>query len=171
MRLATARRMPVRFWLAACAASVLPDADTILDHLGVPYSHPLGHRGFGHSLAFAALVAGVLTICLFRERRWRVFLFLLVVGVSHGVLDAMTDGGLGVAFFAPFDNTRHFLPWRPLVAAPIAIAPFFSAWGVRVLASEIVHVWLPLAGLLLIVKTVRRSRAGVEPAGREGSRR
>jgi hypothetical protein len=32
---------------------------------------------------------------------------------SHGVLDATTNGGLGVAFFSPFDNRRYFLPWRP----------------------------------------------------------
>jgi len=159
--------MPVRFWLAACAVSVLPDADAILHYLGVPYSHPLGHRGFWHSLVFAALVAGVMTVWLFRERRWRVFLFLFVVGASHGVLDAMTDGGLGVAFFAPLDNARYFLPWRPLVVPPIAIAPFFSAWGVEVLASEIVYVWLPLAGSLLIVETVRRVRARMAPACRE----
>jgi hypothetical protein len=32
------------------------------------------------------------------------------VTASHGMLDAMTDGGLGVAFFAPFDNARYFFP-------------------------------------------------------------
>nr|HRC76832.1 rhodanese-like domain-containing protein [Kouleothrix sp.] len=32
----------------------------------------------------------------------------------HGVLDAMTDGGLGVAFFAPFSATRYFFPFRPI---------------------------------------------------------
>jgi hypothetical protein len=26
----------------------------------------------------------------------------------------MTNGGLGVAFFSPFDNGRYFLPWRPI---------------------------------------------------------
>jgi hypothetical protein len=26
---------------------------------------------------------------------------LFVVTASHGILDAMTDGGLGIAFFAP----------------------------------------------------------------------
>jgi inner membrane protein len=165
VRLVTARKVPLRFQLAACAASALPDADAILHHLGVPYAHPLGHRGFWHSLAFAALVAGVLTLWLFREGRGKTFLFLFVVGATHGVLDAMTNGGLGVAFFAPFDNTRYFLPWRPLVVGPIGIAPFFSAWGLRVLASEIVWVWIPLAGLLAVVETVRRRRAPRPAAG------
>ena len=165
MRITIARKVEVRLWLAACVVSVLPDADAILHWLGVSYWHPMGHRGFSHSLALAAIVAGALTVWLFRERGWRVFLFLFVVGASHGVLDAMTDGGLGIAFFAPFDNTRLFLPWRPLLVAPIGLAPFFSDYGVKVVLSEFVHVWLPLAGSLLVVETIRRTRAGMEPAG------
>jgi len=39
----------------------------------------------------------------------------------------MTKGGLGVAFFSPFDNSRYFLPWRPIRVSPIAIHRFFSA--------------------------------------------
>ncbi|MBK8609138.1 MAG: hypothetical protein IPL84_04125 [Chitinophagaceae bacterium] len=35
-------------------------------------------------------------------------LFLLAAA-SHAILDAMTTGGLGVAF-SPFDNTRYFFP-------------------------------------------------------------
>jgi hypothetical protein len=40
--------------------------------------------------------------------------YFFVVTASHGALDAMTDGGLGIAFFAPFDNTRYFFPFRPI---------------------------------------------------------
>jgi hypothetical protein len=44
----------------------------------------------------------------------------------------MTDGGLGVAFFAPFDNHRYFLSWLlfeflPLVSEDsslVAVMPF-----------------------------------------------
>jgi len=28
----------------------------------------------------------------------------------------MTNGGLGVAYFSPFDNRRYFLPWPPILA-------------------------------------------------------
>ena len=158
MRIAYAGRAPLRVWLMACVLSVLPDADAALHRAGVPYSHPFGHRGFAHSLFFAALAAALSARGLFQERRWRIWLFLFAVGVSHGVLDAVTDGGLGIAFFAPFDNTRYFLPWRPLVVAPIGVRSFFSEWGVDVLRSEIVHVWLPLCGLLLVVEAVRWRR-------------
>jgi inner membrane protein len=57
----------------------------------------------------------------------------------------MTDGGLGIAFFSPFDRTRYFLPWRPIRVSPIGVASFFSRWGLEVLASELVYVWLPVA--------------------------
>lgn len=33
----------------------------------------------------------------------------------------LTDGGLGVAFFSPFDNKRYFLPWRPIRVSPISV--------------------------------------------------
>ena len=161
VRIVYAGRAPLRLWLMACVLSVLPDADAALHHSGVPYSHPFGHRGFTHSFVFAALAAAFAACSLFRERRWRIWLFLSAVGVSHGVIDAMTDGGLGIAFFAPLDNARYFLPWRPLVVSPIGVTAFFSDWGVAVLRSEIVHVWLPLCGLLLVVEAVRwRRRAG-----------
>jgi inner membrane protein len=47
------------------------------------------------------------------------------VKASHGILDAMTDGGLGVAFFSPFDDTRCFFPFRPIKVSPIGLS-FFS---------------------------------------------
>ncbi len=49
----------------------------------------------------------------------KVWLFLFVATISHGILDALTDGGLGVAFFAPFVNTRYFFPWTPIKVSPI----------------------------------------------------
>ena len=41
-------------WLAIGSA-MLPDADVIAFHFGIPYVHPLGHRGLTHSIVFAAL--------------------------------------------------------------------------------------------------------------------
>ncbi len=147
-----------RLYVAACILCVLPDADAALHHAGVAYEHPFGHRGFTHSLLFAALAAGVAAALLREKRQW---LFLFAVGASHGVLDAMTDGGLGVAFFFP-DNTRHFLAWRPLVVGPIGIRPFFSEWGVEVMISEFLYVWLPLGLLLGVVELVRQRKARAE---------
>jgi inner membrane protein len=53
------------------------------------------------------------------------------------VLDAMTNGGLGVAFFAPFDTTRYFFPWRPITVSPIGVGSFFTHRGALVVLSEI----------------------------------
>jgi inner membrane protein len=55
-----------------------------------------------------------------------------VVGAaSHGILDAMTNGGLGVALLSPLDTTRYFRPWRPIQVSPISLRRFFSDEGVR----------------------------------------
>jgi inner membrane protein len=61
----------------------------------------------------------------------------------------MTDGGLGVAFFAPFNNHRYFLPWRPIHVSPIGAGRFFTHRGVEVLQSELLWIWLPAALLAL----------------------
>ena len=44
----------------------------------------------------------------------------------------MTDGGLGVAFFAPCDEMRYFLPWRPVMVSPIGVVEFFTHYGARI---------------------------------------
>lgn len=44
-----------RIVIASMALSALPDADALFFG-AVPYGHPFGHRGFTHSLCFAALV-------------------------------------------------------------------------------------------------------------------
>jgi inner membrane protein len=54
----------------------------------------------------------------------------------------LTDGGLGVALFAPFDNTRIFFPWRPVEVSPIGTG-FFSQRGLAVVESEALWIWLP----------------------------
>ena len=68
--------------------------------------------------------------------------YFAAVTASHGILDALTDGGLGIAFFSPFDTHRYFFPWRPIQVSPIGPG-FFSARGVRVLASELRWIWIP----------------------------
>jgi inner membrane protein len=52
---------------------------------------------------------------------WLVMFYLFAATVSHGLLDALTDGGLGVAFFSPFDTSRYFFPWRPISVCPMAL--------------------------------------------------
>jgi inner membrane protein len=80
-----------------------------------------------------------------------------VVTASHGVLDAMTDGGSGVAFWAPFDDGRYFLPWRPIPVSPIGRG-FFTARGAAVFESELLLVWLPAAIFAGLCGWARRRR-------------
>jgi inner membrane protein len=162
---------PWRFWIASVLCSCIPDADVIGFAFGIRYEDALGHRGFSHSLLFAALLSAGVVYSSFRESlensrlKWLLLVHFFVVTASHGLLDAMTDGGLGIAFFAPFDNTRYFLPWRPIAVSPIGIRAFFSAWGLEVLITELVWVGFPVAVVTLVAAILRRKRNGVEAAG------
>jgi len=150
-------RIPAALTAAACVASVLPDIDALGFLAGIPYGHPLGHRGFTHSIVFALLV-GALAALFWRPLHTMplvAFGVVFLATASHGVLDAMTTGGLGVAFFSPFSNRRSFFPWRGLVVSPIGVTPFFSSWGLRVLRSEAVWIWLPCAVVAAAGTTIR----------------
>jgi inner membrane protein len=68
----------------------------------------------------------------------------------------MTTGGLGVAFWSPFSNTRYFFPWRVILVSPIGVEAFLSAWGWRVLKSELAWIWLPAAALATLGLAVRK---------------
>jgi len=135
--------------LAWSALSLCPDLDVVGMAFGIPYGAPWGHRGATHSLLMA-LVVGAST-ALFRPHgapappraRPRAMRALLATAVmaSHGLLDAMTDGGKGVALLWPFTPARFFLPWRPIPVAPIGMG-FLSGEGARVAAWETL-VFLP----------------------------
>jgi inner membrane protein len=141
-------KAPKSVWILAVVASVLPDFDVLGFRLGIPYGHTFGHRGFSHSLLAAALVAGLCAVLARRSKGpWRLAACVFVAMVSHGLLDAMTTGGLGVGFFAPFSNTRYFLPWRPLRVSPFGWHWLLSHRGYLVLISELKWVWLPSLGL------------------------
>jgi inner membrane protein len=152
--------------------SVIPDLDVIGFRLGVRYGDFWGHRGFTHSLVFALLTAGAAVVVGFRHRapeidRLRLIGYLFLATASHGVLDAMTNGGIGVAFFSPFDNARYFLPWRPILVSPISVGRFFSPQAQAILASEFLWIWIPAGLLAASMLMLRRIKAGtrVEVAG------
>lgn len=153
--------VPKRVWVAGALCSVVPDLDVIGFHFGVPYGDFWGHRGFTHSLVFSALLATAILILVFRGAspqlsRSALWTYLFLATASHGFLDAMTDGGLGVAFFSPFNNQRYFLPWRPIRVSPIGLGRFFSERGIVVLQSELLRIWLPAALLALSFWLLRR---------------
>ena len=149
-----------RFWIVSGLLPVLPDFDVLGLLVGVPFYSMWGHRGISHSLV-AALVLGVIAAALTRRGGTRMLplaLYFAIVTASHGVLDAFTNGGPGVAFFAPFDDTRYFFPWRPVPVSPLA-ASFFSEWGWRVFRAELAMIWLPAVVIAAVALLSRRGRA------------
>jgi inner membrane protein len=157
-----------RIIAAAMALAALPDADALFISV-IPYNSPLGHRGLTHSLAFAAII-GILVATLFAKARWakdRSFwsmaVFFALVTASHGFFDAMTDGGLGIAFFAPFNNARYFLPWRPIPVAPLSLEGLMTPRGLRVIGWEAALFWTFTFGALIWDKRkmLRKILAGV----------
>ena len=139
-----------RTWALGIACAVLPDLDVVGFAFGIPYASMVGHRGLSHSIAFATLMSVAAAWALRRETsgrdRVRTWLFLFLAAVSHGVLDAFTNGGLGIAFFAPISPERYFFPVRPIQVSPIGAA-FFSRRALEVLSSEFVWVWIPAAAI------------------------
>jgi inner membrane protein len=121
------------------ALSLLPDADVIGFSFGVEYGDPWGHRGATHSIAFALALAAAIGLAApkFKLPRLRTWVVASIVLVSHGLLDTMTDGGLGCALLWPFDLTRYFAPWRPIPVAPIGLY-FFSPYGLFVALRELI---------------------------------
>src|SRR5438094_4032024 len=87
--------------------------------------------------------------------RLPMWVYFFLAAASHGFLDAMTNGGLGVAFFSPFDKTRYFLPCRPIRVSPISIHRFFSGRGYAVLQTELVWICVPAILLALLVWLLR----------------
>jgi inner membrane protein len=150
------RSVNVRLFLLTTLLAVLPDADVLAFEFDIPYQSQWGHRGFTHSLVFAAVIA--LFCCAFyrqlRSTRLTVFWFCFIACASHGLLDALTNGGFGVAFYWPFSLDRLFFPVRPIQVSPIGVGQFFSERGLKVLRSELVWVFMPaliisMVGVLL----------------------
>lgn len=172
--LAPGAARPVRLAAALAVASMLPDADVVAFWLGIPYEHALGHRGLSHSLAFAAVVGAALAMAW----RWRAppgvahraglaALFVAAIA-SHGLLDTLTDGGLGVGLLLPFDEARYFAHWRPVRVSPIGVQGFLAGDASGVLGSELRVIGLPalaLAGVLAL------ARGGLARRGSRGSGR
>jgi inner membrane protein len=127
--------------VAFSALSLAPDLDVIAFRFGIPYAAPFGHRGAAHSICIALALATLAALAArlgpdsidAGQTRKRLWLLCAVVAVSHGLLDTLTDGGLGIALLWPFSNERFFAPWRPIPVAPI---------GARMLSSRGLHVVL-----------------------------
>lgn len=148
--LAGRARVSGRLLAAGVVASILPDADMLGPLvLGVDPGSVFGHRGFSHSLAFAA-AAGIVALAFsprLRAVRSTAFLFVFAAGASHGLLDMLTIGGSPVAYLWPLSDQRFFLPGRYIEASALDLHRF---------AAELRGVWLPAAAVAAIGVGLRR---------------
>ena len=151
-----------KFWILSVLAAMIPDADVIAFRFGIPYDSMFGHRGFSHSILFALLLALIVMFAAFREitcgsKQWaQYFVFFFLITLSHAILDAFTNGGLGVGLFIPFGAERYFAPFRPIEVSPISVSRFLDGSAMTVLLSELLWVWLPFSAVYLIKILVKR---------------
>ncbi len=148
-----------RLLAAGIACSMLPDADVLGLALGMPYGSAWGHRGATHSLAFALAIGaiGALMARWLHARGPVAFGFLAAAIASHGMLDALTDGGSGIAFLWPLTSDRWFLPWQPIEVSPIGIGALASSYFADVLRSELNWIWLPAIAGAAVARGVLRA--------------
>lgn len=154
-------RIPARLAVAGAVLAMLPDADVAGFKLGIAYADPWGHRGATHSLAIAAVCASLVTLMWPTARSVGAWAFLFAAMASHGLLDMLTSGGLGVALFWPVETARHFFALTPIRVSPIG-GNFFTQRGLITVWSELGWVWAPLAGVVGLARLLRwshRSRA------------
>ena len=165
-KISNAGASDTKLTITCAALAAFPDVDALFrgwfrdDQL-------LAHRGLTHSVFFACAigfpVAFFFKRAFLREasalRLWALFSLTMA---SHGFFDAMTDGGSGIAFFAPFNNSRYFLPWRPIPVAPLSAGQLLTTRGVHVLVVEMALFWTFAAGAALWGSNLaRKSLAGV----------
>lgn len=148
--------------LLSVLCSVIPDADVICFKLGIPYSSFWGHRGFFHSIFFACIPGAFTGFVLMKtaKRKWKEGLFFagyfsFVISL-HGILDAFTNGGLGIALLSPFLNKRYFSPFTPVEVSPISVHAFLDGRGLQILQNEMVWVWLPCMVFALLFRLCDR---------------
>lgn len=156
-----------KFLFFVIISSIMPDLDVLAFRFDIAYGDLWGHRGMTHSLFFALIWSLFLWFLiklssdykqtkLLSTTSYLAISILFLSTASHGFLDALTNGGLGVAFFSPFDTTRYFLPWQPIQVSPIGVGAFFSQAGLRVIMSELIWIGIPCFVLLVSLKFKNR---------------
>ncbi len=129
--------------------AMLPDADVFITQLGSHDSIVAGHRGASHSLLMAAILA-IATGLLARRYGWnglRTMVAVMLAIGSHGLLDALGDGGRAIPLFWPLSDHRFRAPWQFLPDAPRGLE-FISWHGFLDAVLEFVY-FLPVTLLAL----------------------
>jgi inner membrane protein len=156
--------------------SVFPDVDVIGYHwFYIPYHSFFGHRGFFHSPFFAAVLSLLIVTFFYRKeapftkRSW-LFLYFFILTTSHGILDALTDGGQGIAMLSPFSKQRYFFPWTPLEVSPLSLQSFLSQRGFNVIRNELLWIWIPSFFIAVFINLLRnRNKNGGDGCKRNGA--
>ncbi len=157
---AVSKSVSVWFWLISALCAIVPDFDVVGVAFGIRYGDMFGHRGFTHSIVFAVLFGGLVGVLVNKYlpnglSLTKLIIYFSLITFSHPLLDMLTNGGLGVALFAPFCGERYFFPWRPIEVSPIG-AGFFSGRGIDVIISEVIWVWIPAFFVLLLIVIIRK---------------
>jgi len=160
------KHVPAFFYTSCMLLAMLPDIDVFGFLYGVNYADFWGHRGMTHSILFALIFAfaylqlqqQVSSRFVLRRQyadTWSLLLVYALVMVSHGLLDMLTNGGLGVALFAPFENSRYFFPWHEVAVSPIGLHGWSMARIQHIAMSEFSYLILPavsIAGMVWLLR-------------------
>lgn len=157
-------KLPRRTWALAAFCAVAPDLDWFVSLGNIHRGHVLNHRGAAHSLFAAACIAAVVFLTCFRkeQRRGAVWLCLTVAAMSHGLLDACTAGGVGVALFMPFSDTRWACIWQPGHVAPLPLNRAHTHFFLSSLLDEARWIGIPALAVGMCSRLLRV--AGMRPA-------
>ena len=91
------------------------------------------------------------------SKKWCVLAaYFFFIAATQGILDAFTNGGLGIALLAPFDNTPYSFSWQPIQVAPLYPRAMLGVWRLRIVASELLWVWLPSLVVIILASIIRR---------------
>ena len=141
--------------ILAMVCSTIPDLDVIGFEAGIRCGAVWRPRGFSHSFLFSLITGIAVSYLFFNEEcetktdRFLISFFFFIITLSHGLLDAMTDGGLGVGFFIPVNNERFFFPIRPIPVSSMHIEAFFTSFGFSIFKQEMKFIGF-VTGLVIL---------------------
>jgi inner membrane protein len=161
----SSRKKSLKFFILSITCSILPDADVIgYLYLYIPANYFFGHRGFFHSPFFAALLSIFIVFVFYRKEGtfsnqwWKYALYFFIITSTHGLLDALTNGGNGIALLSPITNNRYFFPWTPIEVSPLGIKGFLTQRGLTVLTNELLWIWVPSFLTVIFLKAKRNKK-------------